>query len=159
MFVKESELINRYFIHLVFSHKRLQNLFQLSYHQQGCNLFTRPVYEWLLWVIAVLLAREMKYNIIKQRYAEWGVNLSIFLMFIGFIFLECLFYFMGPHIKISPIWKDLISFILVLMFLNINFCKLVNNQLRKPVVGTILIPLREVCHNERDNKSEHSIFA
>lgn len=28
-------------------------------------------YEWLLWVIAVFLAREMKYNIIKQRYAEW----------------------------------------------------------------------------------------
>lgn len=70
MFVKASELINRYFIHLVFSHKRLQNLFQLSYHQQGDNLFTRPVYEWLLWVIAVFLAREMKYNIIKQRYAE-----------------------------------------------------------------------------------------
>lgn len=70
MFAKASELINRYFIHLVFSHKRLGNLFQLSYHQQGCNLFTRPVYEWLLWVMAVFLAREMKYNIIKQRYAE-----------------------------------------------------------------------------------------
>ena len=36
--------------------------------------------------MAVFLAQEMKYNIIKQRYAEWGVKLSIFLMFIGFIF-------------------------------------------------------------------------
>lgn len=57
-------------------------------------------------------------------------------------FLECLFYFMGPHVKIPPISKVLISFILILMSLNINILKLVSNQLRKTVVGTLLIPFR-----------------
>lgn len=136
MSAKVSELINRYFIHLVFSHKRLVNLFQLSYHQQGCNLFTMAVYEWLLCVMAVFLAREMKYNIIKQRYAEQYVNLSVFLMFIGSFFLQCLFYFMRPNGKLSPTCKDLISFIFPLMSLNISFYQLASNQGRKPVVGT-----------------------
>ena len=38
------------------------------------------------------------------------------------------------------------------MSLNINIFKLVSNQLRKPVVGTLLIPFRYMCHNERTIK-------
>lgn len=57
------------------------------------------VYEWLLWVMAVFLAWEMKYNIIKQRYAEWCVNLSIFLMFIGLIFYNVYFILWDQKLK------------------------------------------------------------
>lgn len=53
------------------------------------------VYEWLLWVMAVFLAREMKYNIIKQRYAEQYVNVSVFVMFMGFIFFTMFILFYG----------------------------------------------------------------
>lgn len=57
------------------------------------------VYEWLLWVMAVFLAWEMKYNIIKQRYAKWCVNLSIFLMFIGLIFCNVYFILWDQTLK------------------------------------------------------------
>lgn len=59
---------------------------------------------------------------------------------------------MGPNIKVSLIWKDLISFIFVLMSLNINIHKFMCNQCRKPVVGTLLILFRQTCYNERDNE-------
>lgn len=41
--------------------------------------------------MAVFLAWEMKYNIIKQRYADCCVNVSIFQMFIGLIFYNVYF--------------------------------------------------------------------
>lgn len=55
-------------------------------------------------------------------------------------FLECLFYFMGLHGKIFPIWNDVISFMLILISLSVNILKLTRKQQRKPVVGTRLIP-------------------
>lgn len=91
--LQKQELINRYFIHLVFSHKRLENLFQLSYHQQGCNLFSSPVYKWLLWVMVVFLA--WKWNIIllnRDMQNEVSTYPSFWCLWASFLRMFILFY-------------------------------------------------------------------
>lgn len=91
------------------------------------------VHEWLLWVMAVFLVWEMKYNIIKQRYTEWCVNLSIFLMFIGLILRMFILFYGIKHIIAFFPPNYLISFSFVLMSLNINIHKFMCNEDRKPV--------------------------
>lgn len=71
------------------------------------------VYEWLLWVMAVFLAREMKYNIIKQRYAEQYVNLSVFLMFMGFIFFYNVYFIL---------WDQTVKYLLLAKTSFLLFC-------------------------------------